>query len=421
MPRLASLLSITAVAFPIALAAQSPAGAWEGVVRVTNSAPTRILLTLDSTAAGWAGTLKAPSQDTSTFRLDSVARAGDSVMIKLPADAGSTVFRGKLASGGRRIEGVAGAQGRATFAMARAGTADASALVADALRFEVSRRVAEAMADTVADQPTADPDSALLVTSDVPRFWRALDMQPSESLAAHLQRHYLEGGSVGLHDFIGGRILSAEDLALYIRTDRARYDSVRTRNLDMTRAEPGIRSAFRKLKTLYPDAVFPSVYFVIGRFNSGGTASIHGLLIGVEMQRSVEQVPAIVAHELIHFEQHYENRTLLAHAFLEGSADFLGEMISGSQINNAAHEYGMAHEKELWQEFQPHFDDRTYFPWMYGRPDDGRPADLGYFIGYRIAQAYYNRATDKAQAIRDIISGGGGDVKRLLAESGYGP
>jgi hypothetical protein len=420
MPKFASLLFIT-VTVAATLSAQSPAGAWDGVVRTTTSAPTRILLTLDSTGSGWAGTLQAPGQDSTIFRLDSVARLGDSVAIRLPADAGGTLLQGKLSADGNHFEGVAGTQGGATFVAARSGTADASALVAEALRFETSRRLANAMVDTVADTPTADPDSARLVTSDVPRFWRALDMQPPEGLAAHLQQHYLEGGSVGLHDFIQGRILSAEDLALYIRSHRARYDSVRTRDLDMTRAEPGIRSAFRKLKALYPDAVFPSVYFVVGRFNSGGTASIHGLLIGVEMQRSVEQVPAIVAHELIHYQQHYENRTLLAHAFLEGSADFLGEMISGSQINNAAHQYGMAHEQQLWQEFQPHFEDRDYFPWMYGRPDDGRPADLGYFIGYRIAQAYYNRAPDKAKAIRDIISGGGGDVRRLLVESGYGP
>jgi uncharacterized protein YjaZ len=58
---------------------------------------------------------------------------------------------------------------------------------------------------------------------------------------------------------------------------------------------------------------------------------------------------------------------------------------------------------------------------MYGRPSDGRPADLGYFIGYRIAQAYYEKSTHKEKAIADIISGGHGDVRALLAASGYGP
>lgn len=100
---------------------------------------------------------------------------------------------------------------------------------------------------------------------------------------------------------------------------------------------------------------------------------------------------------------------------------FLGEMISGAQINNAARQYGLAHEHALWQEFKPHFDDSTIFPWMYGKPPDGRPNDLGYFIGYRVAEAYYNRTTDKKQAIRDILTGANGNVKELLAKSGYGP
>ncbi len=58
---------------------------------------------------------------------------------------------------------------------------------------------------------------------------------------------------------------------------------------------------------------------------------------------------------------------------------------------------------------------------MYGRPPDGRPNDLGYFIGYRIAEAYYNRTADKQHAIRDIINGGNGNVRELLAKSGYDP
>jgi uncharacterized protein YjaZ len=106
---------------------------------------------------------------------------------------------------------------------------------------------------------------------------------------------------------------------------------------------------------------------------------------------------------------------------MEGTADFIGEMISGAQINSAAHQYCLAHEHQLWQEFLPHADEKELYPWMYGRPRDGRPNDLGYFIGYRIAKAYYDRATDKKQAIGDIITARGGNVKELLAESGYAP
>ena len=131
--------------------------------------------------------------------------------------------------------------------------------------------------------------------------------------------------------------------------------------------------------------------------------------------------PGIVSHELIHFQQHYPNQALLEHAFLEGSADFIGELISGMQINNDAYKYGIAHEAELWKEFSGHFEDKGFGIWMYNRPPDGRPNDLGYFIGYRIAQAYYSKAADKQAAVRDIITARGGDVRSILSLSGYSP
>lgn len=103
-----------------------------------------------------------------------------------------------------------------------------------------------------------------------------------------------------------------------VRDRRARYDSVGAAHVDIPRADSAIRAAFRRLKAIYPAAVFPDVYFAIGRFNSGGTASKHGLLIGAEMYRDASALPAIVSHELIHFQQDYANRTPLEHAFLEG-------------------------------------------------------------------------------------------------------
>ena len=40
---------------------------------------------------------------------------------------------------------------------------------------------------------------------------------------------------------------------------------------------------------------------------------------------------------------------------------------------------------------------------LQGHRPEGRPADLGYWMGYRIARGYYRRAADKAQAIRDML------------------
>jgi len=401
----------------------SPAGQWDGVIHSPGSAARPLTITLDSTPDGWGGRLTAPWLSREALAFTAVVHRGDSLSLQLPSAGQSAVFHGRLSMNGRRLEGQVGDV--STFDVARAGTADAAALVAEVRRAEESRRVAATLLDTTSQAaPNANPDSARLVTSDIALFWTALDdaaHAPPDSLGAFLQREYLDRASVGVHDFITGRIQSAEDLAAYVRANRAQYDSVRTANLDVRQADAPIRAAFRKLKTLYPPAVFPDVYFVIGRFNSGGTSSRHGLLIGAEKYRDPSRLPSIVSHELIHYQQHCDAPTLLEHSFIEGSADFVGEMISGTQINGPAHAYGLAHEHELWQEFTPHFADRELYPWMYGTPPNGRPNDLGYFIGYRIAQAYYEKAPDKSQALRDIVTACGDGVKEILAKSGYNP
>ncbi len=404
--------------------AVTAAGRWVGVARIPAIAPLRVIITLDSSAGGWQGTVLVPAESAQPMTLVSIVRVRDSLVLALPA-AQSAVLRVRLSADGQLLEGVIEGGQTGTVAAAREGTPDAAALVRATTRVEQSRIVGNQLAQTApARGPSADPDSAKLVTSDISLFWNAVDKAPRDSLAEYLQREYLDRASVGAREFIPDRIMSAEDLATFVDENRARYDSVRAATLDITKADAAIRAAFKRLKALYPPAVFPDVYFVIGRFNSGGTSSNHGLLIGAEMYRDPTRLPAIVSHELIHFQQPYQSPMLLEHSFMEGTADFIGEMISGMQINNDAHQYGRAHEHELWQEFSAHFNERNFFPWMYGRPTDGRPSDLGYFIGYRIAQAYYDKATDKAKAIRDIIGGdaaGTGTIRRLLAQSGYSP
>ena len=46
-----------------------------------------------------------------------------------------------------------------------------------------------------------------------------------------------------------------------------------------------------------------------------------------------------------------------------------------------------------------------------------RPADLGYFVGYRIAQAHWNQHADKAAALGALLDGR--DAEQLLRASGY--
>jgi hypothetical protein len=56
--------------------------------------------------------------------------------------------------------------------------------------------------------------------------------------------------------------------------------------------------------------------------------------------------------------------------------------------------------------------------WLYYQKDKSRPKDLGYWMGYKVSQAYYNNASDKQQAVYDILNIQ--DFKKFLAQSGFG-
>ncbi len=196
--------------------------------------------------------------------------------------------------------------------------------------------------------------------------------------------------------------------------------------------------ASSKLKEIYPEAVFPDIYFVIGRMSAAGTVSDKGLLIGVDMfgkngnaptdelgawhkavVSSADRLPYIVAHELIHYEQkNVDDATLLARALGEGVPDFVAELIAGDTINPHLHKYANPLEKELWLEFKKEMNGTNDGNWLYqGDKAVNRPADLGYWMGYKIAENYYKNAKDKKQAVKDMLEIK--DFAKFLADSRY--
>jgi hypothetical protein len=120
-----------------------------------------------------------------------------------------------------------------------------------------------------------------------------------------------------------------------------------------------------------------------------------------------------------------QRNTLLRQALTEGGADFLAELAVGARDASSPREiYGRAHEHTVWLDFKDEMaTDSTIRTWMYNGmvpPDKNHGAvDIGYWVGSRIARAYYERATDKRAAVRALLRLN--DPERLLAESGYNP
>jgi predicted Zn-dependent protease DUF2268 len=289
-----------------------------------------------------------------------------------------------------------------------------------------------------------DPKNVKFVTSDIANFWRAYDLAEKETdrakKVAIFQTEYIDKGSDGLRDFVQLRIGSADKLVARITKMPKFYAAARQPTLAVAGMERRLRSNFERFKRLYPDAVFPDVYFVIGVASSGGTTGNSGLLIGSEMYSltddtptdelsawlksvlaPVKNVPAIVAHESCHYNQKYEgDKNLLAKAIQEGSCDFIGELLSGGNINDRLKKYADPRQSELWAEFSSQMAGKDISKWLFnGTNATDRPADLGYYFGYKISESYYRRAKDKRQAVRDILNIM--DSESFLKTSGYAP
>ena len=263
-----------------------------------------------------------------------------------------------------------------------------------------------------------DPLDARFVTEDVDRFWTAYARM--DSLGATAFETYIAEGTPGLRGFLENRIISADSLYRKVQSMRQRYLDSRSVLQGLETKKKRIRAIYAAMKYWYPDAVFPPVYFVVGRFNSGGTVSEDGIILGAEMQQNLDGLPGLVAHELVHFQQPMEHEvyTLLMNSIDEGAADFIGELISGEPMNPAPNRYGEAHLDSLAVEFalRRHGEDTS--DWLYGTTGrDARPNDLGYWIGYRIVKAYFDQREDKHAAIERILDPG--DYDAFLTESGF--
>ena len=275
-------------------------------------------------------------------------------------------------------------------------------------------------------------DRATFVYSDIDLFWAAFDQVLADQNAT--LSSYIENGSPGVADFVATARIDPATFTTFVRSEQAYYLFVRESSHQARRYEPAIRRAYRQFDEIYTDARFAPTYYVIGQTYSGGTASDHGMIIGLETfsveptrtsygrpTTPLDHLPYVAAHELMHFQQAPlpDNATLLQRVIHEGGADFVAELISGPEVKLLngpnVYSFGDEHFDMLWQEFLAQRHNQEDGVWLYARTQ-GRPQNLGYWVGYRIASGYYERARDKRRAIADIIRFGDGE--RLLQQSG---
>ena len=310
------------------------------------------------------------------------------------------------------------------------------------MRFIVVIASLLAVAAPAAAQETATA-SVRISTADIHTFWQAFDRLKSAATHADtlavFAEHYFARTTAGGSTFIAKRLKKPDDLLFAMNMLPRYYRAIRPNTLRLQEQEPIIRAGFQRLQRLYPATKLSDVFFVMGGFTTQGTMSDRGILIGAEMvaadsttpmdelppfMRDVDLttrvIPCIVIHELVHEQQNYAaGKTLLRQALVEGVADFVGEKAVGCFPSaKALYAWGNAHEREQWEEFRKVMNETDLSQWFYnGAGSGGRPGNLGYWMGYRIAASYYDNASDKTKAIADLLNIQ--DFDALLAASGY--
>ena len=286
-------------------------------------------------------------------------------------------------------------------------------------------------------------------TSDIANFWHAFEMlnkvMTKQDSIDIIQKHYIDKASTDFREFIKIRNFTAAEYVEKVGRYPLYWRSIKplTENIEDQLSE--LDKVIAKLEAAIPNYRQANICFAIGCLRTGGTTSKNLVLIGAEIAAADDSVEkselpprlrsiigttggiiSMVAHEIIHTQQidrrimNFGSNPLLEQTIKEGVADFLTFEILGLNINQEIHNYGRLNECSLLKEFEADLksEPKNYTNWLYngGKMVD-RPADLGYFIGFNIAESYYQKQIDKSEAIRQLLNQK--KYSKIYKESGY--
>jgi hypothetical protein len=302
------------------------------------------------------------------------------------------------------------------------------AVVCGALAGAASPAAAQRAATAVSD-PAAGP---IIQIEDVDRFYKVYDAAGGHPTADQLQHDYIDPGSDGLHQFAKIRNITGARIAETLATHPQIYSSAKRCLVVLPRVRERLQLALDTLGRLYPEARLPPVTIAVGRGKPVGVGSaVTGLQIGLEalcatdwLNPDVEdRFVHVIAHEYAHVQQvpalaDNEHPTVLERSLVEGAAEFVAEMISGKVAYSHLSASTKDREREIETAFVADTNKTDLSQWLDNSTAD-KPGDLGYWVGYRVVRTYYQRASDKHQAFREILQMT--DPKAFLDESGWYP
>ena len=282
-------------------------------------------------------------------------------------------------------------------------------------------------------QSTHSPSAQNVVTTDIDHFWNAYDQivstKDSVKQFNYLKTLFLEKGSPGLKAMMTAIRYTPQEYLEVIKDRPLFWESIRANTYKAKALGGEIESGVQKLRKLYPKLKPAKIYFTIGAFRSGGTTMDSLVLIGSEIAMADEKVittelpehsshlPSYFAtnpikeivflnvHEFVHTQQkNAPEGNLLTQCLREGVAEFITVKSLNKPSVSPAVSYGKAHSAKVKEQFSEEMFNRYYRSWLWSNlENEFKVRDLGYYIGYAIAEKHYEATEDKRMAIEKLI------------------
>lgn len=301
-------------------------------------------------------------------------------------------------------------------------------------------------------QPPDIPPVSAVETSDLDRFWQAYDTvlvtQDSAEQLRLINELFIDPASPGQQTLFAVRGYTPGEYVHYINTYPAYYAAIRANLAEHNSSIEALGGYLARLRELYPQATPAKVYLGIGNLRTPGTTVDSMVLIGAEMAfgdagvdvselpdelqyvknylrtNPVNELDFLAVHEYVHTQQVESfGVSLLATSLREGSAEFIAGLASGKPSRTPALAYGREHESAVFAAFREQMFNRDpgYWLWTSAENEFGI-RDLGYFVGHRLASAYYRQQADSLRAIQTLIELDYGDeaaVRNFVDAIGY--
>lgn len=297
----------------------------------------------------------------------------------------------------------------------------------------------------------SEPVNALTVKiddSNVERFAEIFRETNGSPSAERLQKDYIDVGGRAIEIFTPGRIEDGENLANEIAQNNQDYRNALEKCSPWVKeAQPLLTAVYLGYQGLVPDQQLPKVSVIIGD-GSGGTAAndmqvidlVSSCKVYPEHDQFIDQMHNVFSHETAHTLQRIQapetpGEMLLLYIVMEGTAEYLGNLLSGFDNAKDTEDWARPREAWIWDQFE---QDLALYPdntqqgvgenetgkairkrWVhnYGSAPEGWPHALGYWLGKQIAASYVENAPEPYTAIRELLFFR--DAREILRKSGY--